>query len=79
MVTKFNRGSVFQSNAESPMKPEMLFFTSSGRIGTIIDVADQELSVHLSELQRNLAVLLRGVGGDGHTKYAAVFSPVSNH
>ncbi|PPR07110.1 hypothetical protein CVT24_010946 [Panaeolus cyanescens] len=69
MVTKFIRGSVFSSNADSLLRPEMLFFTSSGRIGTIIDVVDQDLSVNLSELERNLSTILRGAGGGGHTKF----------
>ncbi len=47
-------------------KPDMIYFTSSGSIGVITDVADDTLSLHLTELQRNLAAVLPGVGGTSH-------------
>ena len=52
----------------SMFKPDMIYFTSSGSIGVIIDVADDTLSLHLTELQRNLAAVLPGVGGTSHAR-----------
>jgi len=48
-----------------------MFFTSSGKIGVITDVQDIELSLHLTELQRNLAAAIPAVGGTSHTRYRA--------
>lgn len=59
------------TSSESRLRPEELFFTSSGRIGVIID-ADTELSLHLTELQRNIAAVLPTVGGCSHARF--VFS-----
>ncbi len=50
------------------MQPEELFFTSSGRIGVIVDVKRNDVSLHLTELQRNLAAVIPGVGGTSHTR-----------
>lgn len=52
----------------SKFKPDMVYFTSSGSIGIITDVEDDALSLHLTELQRNLAAVLPGVGGTSHTR-----------
>jgi len=51
------------------MKPELVFFTSSGSIGVVVDVPDIGISTHLSGLERNLATVFRGVGGMNHSEY----------
>ncbi|KAF8967077.1 CPSF A subunit region-domain-containing protein [Flammula alnicola] len=73
LVSQFVRGSLSSSDQtkDSKLKPEMLYFTSSGRIGVITDVEDKDLSLHLTELQRNLAAVIPGVGGTSHTRFRA--------
>ncbi|KAF8158252.1 mono-functional DNA-alkylating methyl methanesulfonate N-term-domain-containing protein [Crassisporium funariophilum] len=73
MVSKFVRGSLstVDNSKESDLKPEALFFTSSGRIGVIVDVQSKDLSMHLTELQRNLSAVINGVGGTSHTRFRA--------
>ncbi|KAF9561348.1 hypothetical protein CPC08DRAFT_689138 [Agrocybe pediades] len=76
LVSKFIRGSVnfgnkTKSSIDSKFEPEMFFFTSSGKIGVISDVEDIQLSLHLTELQRNLAAAIPGVGGTSHTRFRA--------
>jgi DNA damage-binding protein 1 len=58
-------------NREDFLKPELSFFTSSGRICEIIDVQDENLSIHLTELQRNMAALISDVDGVNHTLYVS--------
>lgn len=53
------------------LKPEIIFFTASGKIAVISDVEDHTLSLHLTELQRNLAAALPGVGNESHTRFRA--------
>ena len=55
---------------DQAVKPSHVFFTSSGRIGTIMDMADVT-SLHMTALQRNMAKTLTGPGGDSHTQYVA--------
>lgn len=45
-----------------------MFFTSTGRIGAILDMNDA-MSLHMTALQRNMAKSLIGPGGVNHTKY----------
>ncbi|KAH9480543.1 DNA damage-binding protein 1a [Psilocybe cubensis] len=73
MVSKFIRGSLSttEQSRESMIKPEVIFFTASGKIGVISDVEDHTLSLHLTELQRNLASALPGVGNQSHTRFRA--------
>ena len=52
---------------EPTLEPEELFFTSSGRIGVIVD-APKTTSLHLTELQRNMAAVIPSVGGISHTR-----------
>ena len=52
------------------MKPSHAFFTSSGRIGTIMDMADA-MSLHMTALQRNMAKTLKGPGSNSHTQYVS--------
>jgi len=73
MVSKLVRGSLttLDQTKDSKFKPQMIYFTSSGRIGVITDVEDEVLSLHLTELQRNLAAIISGVGGTSHTRFRA--------
>lgn len=73
MVSKFLRGSIAPTDKteESRLNPEVIFFTTSGRIGVITDVQDNELSIHLTELQRNLAAVISGFGAPSHTRFRA--------
>lgn len=51
------------------LEPKQLFFASSGRIGVIIDI-DPELSLHMTELQRNMEQTIASSGGGlSHTAY----------
>ena len=60
-----------RSQESAKLNPEVIFFTSSGRIGIVTDVQDNELSLHLTELQRNLAAVETGVGSVSHTRFRA--------
>ncbi|KAF8908996.1 CPSF A subunit region-domain-containing protein [Gymnopilus junonius] len=74
MATKFLRGSISamdKSQETNKLSPEVIFFTSSGRIGVVTDIQDNELSLHLTELQRNLASVISGVGSVSHTRFRA--------
>ena len=57
----------------SPFHPEHLFFTSSGRVGHTVRV-DDEVALHLTALQRNMAKLMKGPGDISHTKCVRIFS-----
>ena len=49
------------------LQPKQLFFTSSGRIGVVVDIG-AEMSLHMTELQRNMAQVITPTGGLSHTK-----------
>jgi len=51
------------------LRPESMFFTSSGRVGIIVDAQDKDISLTLTELQRNLAAVVSGVGSASHTRH----------
>lgn len=72
-VTKLIRGSMSSDLTGCPsFTPEVVFCTSSGRIGVIANVDDQDLALQLSSLQRNLDHQRQRtavVGGDSHSKY----------
>ncbi|KAG6854676.1 hypothetical protein C0991_003324 [Blastosporella zonata] len=71
-VTKFIRGSLNSESAKNAgLEASHVFFSSSGRIGVIIEVTEPTLSLHLTALQRNLAGAVPGVGGESHTKFRA--------
>lgn len=56
------------SDKTPDLEAKHVFFTSSGRIGVIVNVTDPQLSLHLTELQRNLAGAIQAVGGVTHTR-----------
>lgn len=49
------------------LTPQLLFFTSSGRIGVIVDVGP-ELSLHLTALERNLGKVVTEIAHASHAK-----------
>jgi len=78
LVSKFVRGQIRGSHStavddlgEIKLLPEVVYFTSSGQIGVIIDVQDKELAMHLTALQRNLAAVVSGAGSASHTRFRA--------
>ncbi|TFK70374.1 hypothetical protein BDN72DRAFT_542903 [Pluteus cervinus] len=73
LVTKFIRGSLLSSDMSNDgvFEPKQLFFTSSGRIGVIIDVGNEQTALHLTALQRNLSTVVEGVGGVSHARFRA--------
>jgi DNA damage-binding protein 1 len=56
--------------AAAGLVPKLLFFTSTGRIGLIID-ADPELSLHLTALERNLGKVVTEIANASHAKHRA--------
>ncbi|KAF9013379.1 CPSF A subunit region-domain-containing protein [Cyathus striatus] len=72
-VTKFIRGSLSSSDASNhpSLVQEAVFFTSSGHIGVVIGITDDQLSLHLTELQRNLGGVIPAVGGVSHARFRA--------
>lgn len=75
-VNKILSGSVNTHDPQdrSAVNPEHLFFTSSGRIGLLVNVKEK-VSLNLTALQRNMAKKIKGVGGIDHTKYRAPATP----
>ncbi len=53
---------------DQAVKAGHVFFTSTGRIGAILEMNDA-MSLHMTALQRNMAKSLIGPGGVNHTKY----------
>lgn len=59
-VTRFKRGALVPQATDSAIaKPELIFATSSGRIGIIADIGENESSI-LNELQRNMDSMVHG-------------------
>lgn len=56
------------SSKNTNLRATHVFFSSSGRIGVIVEVTDPSLALHLTALQRNLASVIPGVGGELHTR-----------
>ncbi|PFH53878.1 hypothetical protein AMATHDRAFT_72908 [Amanita thiersii Skay4041] len=70
LVTKFVHGSLSRDVEEdAPFKPQELYFTSSGRIGVILDIKDNNLSIHLTALERNMGYVTPAIGGESHTRF----------
>ncbi|KAI0027623.1 mono-functional DNA-alkylating methyl methanesulfonate N-term-domain-containing protein [Vararia minispora EC-137] len=70
VINKFITGSLHSSDdVHTPdLSAKQLFFTSSGRIGAILDMST-ELSLHMSRLQRNLAAALSSGRDTSHAKW----------
>ncbi|KAJ7644328.1 CPSF A subunit region-domain-containing protein [Roridomyces roridus] len=67
LINKFVRGAVATPDAGSKFAPIQLFFTASGRIGVITDITDRQLSLDLTDLQRNIVNTTEG--GHMHTTF----------
>lgn len=63
----YSSGSITAADAGSKLEPIQLFFASSGRIGVIVDIADRQLGLDLTDLQRNMVAAIDG--GHNHTKW----------
>jgi len=72
VVNKFLPGGIGapDSGEDTQFQPEHLFFTSSGRIGQIVQIAD-DVALHLTALQQNMAKVIKGPGDVSHTKARA--------
>ena len=60
---------------EAALVPKLLFFTSSGRIGVIVE-AGPELSLHLTALERNLGKVVAEIANASHAKHRAPVGPL---
>ncbi|KAJ6466487.1 CPSF A subunit region-domain-containing protein [Mycena sanguinolenta] len=67
MINKFVPGCIVAPDAGSKLEPVQLFFSSSGRIGVIVDIADRQLGLDLTDLQRNMANVFED--GLNHTTF----------
>ncbi|KAJ7242817.1 mono-functional DNA-alkylating methyl methanesulfonate N-term-domain-containing protein [Mycena haematopus] len=69
MINKFVSGmcSIASPDTASKLDPVQLFFASSGRIGVIVDIADRQLGLDLTDLQRNMANVFED--GPNHTTF----------
>ncbi|THH31175.1 hypothetical protein EUX98_g3000 [Antrodiella citrinella] len=76
VINKFLPGGIGAPDSceDTQFQPEHLFFTSSGRIGQTVQVAD-DVALHLTALQRNMAKVIKGPGDVSHTKTRAPTSP----
>ena len=72
-MLNFSAGTLTSTDVaeDQVVKASHVFFTSTGRIGTIMDMNDVT-SLHMTALQRNMAKTLTGPGGDNHTKYDSI-------
>lgn len=71
-------GSMSSDSANgTPFTSQAVFCTSMGGIGIVFDVNDQNLSLNLSALQRNLAHVAPEAGG-GKKKHAGYEHPCSS-
>ncbi|TFK20000.1 hypothetical protein FA15DRAFT_673909 [Coprinopsis marcescibilis] len=72
LPTKFIRGNVsLDATPNDIYEPSVVFFTSCGRIGVIVEAKDEALGKHLENLQRNLSGHVKGVGAPSHAKFRA--------
>ncbi|KAG8214764.1 CPSF A subunit region-domain-containing protein [Butyriboletus roseoflavus] len=71
IVNKFLPGVLASHDisADIPMVPKQLFLTPAGQIGVIIDLTDDELSLQMTALQRNLSSFYELKTGLSHSKY----------
>jgi len=61
---------VTSASLTTTLTPQLLFFTSSGRIGVVVDVGP-ELSLHLTAVERNLRRVVSEIAHTSHAKYRA--------
>ncbi|KAH7885105.1 CPSF A subunit region-domain-containing protein [Phlebopus sp. FC_14] len=72
IVNKFLPGALgsHEVSVDLPIQPKQLFFTPTGQIGVVIDMND-ELSLHMTALQRNLSTFYERKTGVSHSKFHA--------
>ncbi|KAJ7043868.1 mono-functional DNA-alkylating methyl methanesulfonate N-term-domain-containing protein [Mycena alexandri] len=72
LINKFVPGAITAADPGSKLEPVQLYFTSSGRIGIIIDIIDQQLGLDLTNLQRNMISALPTAGdSERYTRFRA--------
>ncbi|CDO76087.1 hypothetical protein BN946_scf184649.g13 [Trametes cinnabarina] len=76
VVNKFIRGALSSADVseDQAVKASHVFFTSTGRIGAILEIKDA-MSLHMTALQRNMEKYIIGPGGVNHTKRRAPAAP----
>lgn len=72
IVNKFVPGSLGLSelSADIPLQSQQLFFTATGQIGVIVNM-NEELSLHMTSLQRNLSTYFERKEGVSHSRFRA--------
>ncbi|PCH40170.1 hypothetical protein WOLCODRAFT_67201 [Wolfiporia cocos MD-104 SS10] len=72
VVNKLLPGGITSTDTtgNSTVHPRHLFFASTGRIGAILEMSD-DISLHLTALQRNMAKTIIGPGDTHHTNWRA--------
>ncbi|KAI0826862.1 CPSF A subunit region-domain-containing protein [Trametes gibbosa] len=80
VINKFIKGALSSADLaeDQAVKSSHVFFTSTGRIGVILDMNDAT-SLHMTALQRNMAKALVGPGGASHTKRRAPATTPRGH
>jgi DNA damage-binding protein 1 len=68
-----------EQSEKADLEPEELFFTSSGRIGVIVNVRNEDVSIHLSGLQRNMSTIVPSTGGTSHARYVYLYVHRAKH
>ncbi|KAJ7163278.1 CPSF A subunit region-domain-containing protein [Mycena filopes] len=72
LINKFVPGAITAPDFGSKLEPIQLYFASSGRIGIIIDIVDQQLGLDLTNLQRNMiSALLNTSDSERYTRFRA--------
>ena len=73
VITKFLPGKLSTQDTHELQifEPELLFFTSSGRIGVIVH-ANDDVALDLTALQNNMAAEIVGPGEVNHSKYVSL-------
>ncbi|KAI0335819.1 hypothetical protein GY45DRAFT_705258 [Cubamyces sp. BRFM 1775] len=76
VVNKLVRGALSSADVadDQAVKASHVFFTSTGRIGAILEIKDG-MALQMTALQHNMAKSLVGPGGVNHTKRRAPASP----
>ncbi|KAG6333787.1 hypothetical protein ID866_5298 [Astraeus odoratus] len=70
IVNKFIPGALssYEVSADVPIEAKQLFFTPTGQIGIIADMSE-ELSLHMTALQRNLSTYYEQTEGISHSRF----------
>ncbi|KZT73848.1 hypothetical protein DAEQUDRAFT_357103 [Daedalea quercina L-15889] len=71
VVNKFIPGGLGSADLTNKLlEPKLVFFTSTGRIGVVLEMSD-DISLHMTALQRNMAKRMIGPGNTFHAKWRA--------